>query len=57
MFHEVHRHLLLYRKLQDGHTPRFRHIIVVKSEIFEVRILDRDVVQLDPEAAAEIKKC
>ena len=48
MFYEVHRHLLLYRKLHDGRALRFRHIIVIEKEVFEVRLVEGEIAQIDP---------
>ena len=47
MYSEIHRHLVLCKKLPDSTQSRFRQIVVVEREQFEVRVLEGDVVQLD----------
>ena len=47
MYSEIHRHLVLCKKLPNSTQSRFRQIVVVEREQFEVRVLESDVVQLD----------
>jgi hypothetical protein len=51
MYGQVHENLVLYR-----HRPipgaRFRQIVVVELEQFQVRILEGEVVQLEPNFTA-----
>jgi len=47
MFSDVHRHLVLCMKPLHGHKPRFRQIVVIKTDVFELRILEGEAVQLD----------
>jgi hypothetical protein len=52
MFSDVHRHLVLCMKPLHGHKPRFRQIVVIKTDVFELRILEGEAVQLDQQAIA-----
>jgi len=49
MHSEIHRHLVLYKDLPDSRRSRFRQIVVVEREQFEVRIFESDILQLDRE--------
>jgi hypothetical protein len=52
MYGQVHANLVLYkRNPKPGH--RYRQIIVVELEQFQVRVLGGDVVQADPQFSAE----
>lgn len=51
MYSEIHRHLVLYKNSPDLRQPRFRQIIVVEREHFEVRVLESELVQLDPKVS------
>ena len=44
MFAEIHRHFVLFR----GHPHRFKQIVVVEMERFEVRMIENDSVVLNP---------
>ncbi len=45
MFSELHRHLVLFKRLPDSPTCRFRQILVVERDKFEVRVFESDVFQ------------
>src|SRR5690349_20946225 len=47
MYAEIHRHLVMYKKLSNSNKPLFRQIVVVERENYEVRVFESDVVQLD----------
>ena len=49
MHSEIHRHLLLYKDLPDSRRSRFRQIVVLEREQFEVRIFESDILQLERE--------
>ena len=48
MYAEIHRHLVLYRNSPECAQSRFRQIVVVERDQFEVRVVESDTVQLDP---------
>jgi hypothetical protein len=51
MYSEVHLNRVLYNaRPEPGH--RYRQIVVVEKEQFEVRIFEGDVVQRDPKFMA-----
>jgi len=56
MFSDVHRHLVLCMKPLHGHKPRFRQIVVIKTDVFELRILEGEAVQLDQQAIASVRR-
>ena len=47
MYAEIHRHLVLYKKIPNSCQSLFRQIIVVEREHFEVRVFESDIPQLD----------
>src|SRR5689334_5917957 len=47
MYAEIHRHLVLYKKIPNSCQSLFRQIVVVEREHFEVRVLESDIPQLD----------
>jgi hypothetical protein len=51
MYSEVHLNRVLYKPAPVA-SSRFRQIVVVEKEQFEVRIFEGAVVQLDPEFIA-----
>jgi hypothetical protein len=52
MHGEIHRNRVLYREHpQPGH--RYRQIVVVEKDRFEVLIFEGDVVQTDPQFIAQ----
>jgi hypothetical protein len=42
VFSEIHRHLVLWKRVPDSSALLFRQIIVVEREKFEVRLFERD---------------
>jgi hypothetical protein len=52
MYNQVHSNAVLYRpQVQVG--SRYRQIVIVEKENFEVRVFDGDVVQLEPQFLAD----
>jgi hypothetical protein len=51
MYGEIHANLVLY-KPSSIPGNRYRQIVVVESERFEVRILEGEVLRSDPQFAA-----
>ena len=49
MHSEIHRHLVLCKNLPGSPPFRFRQIVVVEREQFELRVFDSDTVRLDLE--------
>lgn len=47
MYAEIHRHLVLCKNLPGSPPSRFRQIVVVEREQFEVCVFDSDTLQLD----------
>lgn len=54
MFLEIHRHLVLYKRLPDSPTCRFRQILVVERDKFEVRVFDGEVFQKIPSIGDDV---
>jgi hypothetical protein len=52
MYNEIHSNAVLYRpQVQVG--GRYRQIVVVEKEQFQIRIFEGDVEQLDPKFLAD----
>ena len=48
MYAEIHRHFVLFKNSLDSGHCRFRQIVVVERNQFEVRVFESDIIELDP---------
>jgi hypothetical protein len=51
---EIHRHLVLFKRLPDSTTCRFRQILVVERDKFEVRVFDGETFQKVPSVGDDV---
>lgn len=52
MYGEVHYNRVLYSGRQPRQGARFRQIVVVELEQYQVRVLDGEVIQMEPQFTA-----
>lgn len=51
---EIHRHLVLFKRSPDLATFRFRQILVVEGDKFEVRVFDGEAFQKVPSIGDDV---
>ena len=48
MFGETHRHFVLFKAQSESPNLRYRQIVVVEREQFEMRVFETDTMELKP---------
>lgn len=48
MFGETHRHFVLFKARSESGNFRYKQIVVIEQEQFEVRVFETDSIDLNP---------
>jgi hypothetical protein len=51
MFGETHRHFVLFKARSGSENFRYKQIVVIEREQFEVRVFETDRIELNPSFA------
>ena len=49
MFGETHRHFVLFKARSESENFRYKQIVVIEREQFEVRVFETDSINLNPQ--------
>ena len=53
MFGETHRHFVLFKARSESENFRYKQIVVIEREQFEVRVFETDSINLNPKFSDE----